>query len=126
MSESIFQQAQDLETDPIVELWELDTTILTNIFGVTGTGNIYRWTPGVLNYRHEDVVFVGSTTTFVAMAGNFDYANSALTYTMQVEDPTSGGWCPAIKIVGVAKNAQITGFGLETPVPFQPVAGARF
>jgi lambda family phage minor tail protein L len=127
MSDSIFQQAQDLETDPIVELWELDTTILTNVFGVTGTGGLYRWTPGVLNYRHEDVVISGSTTTFVAMAGDFTYTNTALTYTMQVEDPTTGQWCDPIKIVGVAKNTPITftGFGLETPVPFPPVAGAR-
>jgi lambda family phage minor tail protein L len=40
--------AQQLSTDALVELFELDTTSMTTIHGVPGVGATYNWTPGTL------------------------------------------------------------------------------
>jgi lambda family phage minor tail protein L len=83
MSLSVLHEAQNLNTDPLVELWELDTTQLTNIYGETGTGTTYHWTPGILNYRMEGFTANASSASIVVLDKLLS-VNPALHYTIQV------------------------------------------
>lgn len=101
MSASVLQQAQLLDTDPLVELWELDTSPCSNIFGEVGEGAVYHWTPGVLNYRDEGtVLLVGNSATFT-LDRAIGVENSALTYMVRFQsasDPNE--FTPPVKITG--------------------------
>ncbi len=49
MSTQHIAEGQSLSPDALVELFTLDTSMLTNIYGVAGTGSVYNWTAGSLN-----------------------------------------------------------------------------
>lgn len=53
------REGQKLSPNTLVELFTLDTSQLTNIYGVAGTGSIYNWTAGTL--AGTPVVFAGVT-----------------------------------------------------------------
>jgi lambda family phage minor tail protein L len=125
VSSSVLREAQKLETDPLVELWELDTTALTNVLGVLGTGAVYRWTPGQLNYRQTGVCGPGSLTTALVLDRVVTYANSALNYTMQV-DLGGGQFSDPILVAGWAVANGVSLAGLVTPLPSAPAAGATW
>lgn len=124
MSDQVARAAQQLDTDSLVELWELDTTALTNVFGVTGTGSIYRWTPGILNYRLEGKVGPGSTTQTIVLDREVSYPNAALNYTLQLTDPTTLVVTDPLLIAGWAVANGVSLVGLVTPLPAAPVEGA--
>lgn len=52
---------QSLTPAPSVELFTLDTTPLTAVNGITGTGSVYLWTPGDIGT--QPVIFGGATYT---------------------------------------------------------------
>jgi lambda family phage minor tail protein L len=132
VSDLVLRAAQSIDADALVELWEIDTTTLTNIYGVVGTGNIYRWTPGVLNYRMQGVLAQNSTTTSVILERSLGFPNPALNYTLQVEQTISPElFSPPIAIVGLDSTTGIGGhtvsvLDLATPLPQAPVAGMNY
>ena len=66
------QIAQSLTPDALVELYELDTTALTNLNGVTGTGSVYHWCPGTIGA--SPVVMAGVTYVPLPIeASGFDW-----------------------------------------------------
>ncbi len=48
MSRAHIREAQQLAHGALVELFSLDTTMLTNIYGQPGTGTVYNWCPGTV------------------------------------------------------------------------------
>ena len=42
-------EAQTLGTSPLIELYELDTSALTDIYGQGGTGTVYHWVCGTIS-----------------------------------------------------------------------------
>jgi len=129
MSDTVLRMAQELDPDPVVELWELDTTALTNIYGEQGTGNIYRWTPGVLNYRDDGVLSAGSTATLLVLDKLINLRNSALSYQAQAAN-TDGSFNPWIAVSGfgtaVVGGNTVTTVGLASAMPYVPQAGAAY
>jgi lambda family phage minor tail protein L len=123
VSDQVSRAAQLLDTDSLVELWELDTTALTNVFGVVGTGSIYRWTPGILNYRLEGKVGPASNPSTIVLDKQISFPNSALTYTLQLTDPVTFVVTDPLPIVGIAQSNGITLVALVTPLPAAPVEG---
>lgn len=129
MSDSVLSAAQELDTDHVVELWELDTTPLTNIFGVAGTGTIYRWTPNVLDYRVSGILLENSTTTLVILETQPPLPNYAVPYTMQVGRPSAEGlFSDPIPVTTFSTTTGISGdtvtvVHLASPLPEIPTAG---
>ena len=48
-STKLLQEAQKLAPDALVELYSLDTTLLTNIYGQPGLGDVFNFCAGTLN-----------------------------------------------------------------------------
>lgn len=128
MSHSIEASSQQLATEPIVELWELDTSNLTNIYGEAGTGSVYHWTPGYLDYRLEGELAVNGTASTVVLERVVQKPNPAASYLFQVGILQTGmdamTFTDAVPIVGWADDGVHTTLSLSPPLPQNAQAGA--
>jgi lambda family phage minor tail protein L len=126
VSQSVLRETQNLNTDPLVELWELDTSNLTNVYGEVGTGTVYRWTPGILNYRAHGETSAGSTATLVVLDQVLPIANTALRYTLQAA-LSFGFFSDPIPVTGFGTTTvggnQVSTVGLASPLQAVPAPG---
>lgn len=126
MSHTVESQSQLLDTEPIVELWELDTSNLTNIYGESGTGAVYTWTPGVLDYRLEGVLAQAGSASFVTLERVVNKPNPMLNYTFQVAIQGTGAeaqtFTDPVPIVGWADDGVHTSLSLSPAMPYAPPA----
>lgn len=67
MSTAHLQEAQSLSPDALVELFTLDTSMLSNIYGTPGTGSVYHWCPGSMS--NAPISFAGITYTPMPIEG---------------------------------------------------------
>ena len=100
--------AQSLSADALIELYELDTSPLTNIYGVAGTGTVYHWTPGTLG--NASVYYGGVEYTPLPIAGTgFEWNGQGKLPVPQLQISNLGGFAAALVIeFGDMLGAQVT------------------
>ena len=127
MSHSVEASSQQLAMEPIIELWELDTSSLTNIYGEAGTGQVYCWTPGVLEYRIEGTLTQTSTTSTIVLDRVVQKPNPVIGYQFQVGIFNTGSDSmmftqPPSPITGWADDGVHTTITVSPALPNVPTA----
>lgn len=102
------QIAQSLSTDAMVELYQLDTTALTNLNGVSGTGSVYHWTPGTVGGAAVSLAGVSYVPLSIEGSG-FDWNGQGKLPTPTLRITNIGGIAAALVIeFGDLLGAQVT------------------
>lgn len=123
MSTVPFSQAQMLASDALVELYEIDTTALTNVQGTPSAGQTYLFTPGGLPTRYSGHLVAANTT--VLTFDQFLPITTSSGYALAVDLPGAPYTVLPFNVVGT-NGALGTDVALVTPLAQAPPIGARW
>ena len=118
------EQANSLNPDALVELFTLDLTALTSVYQSVGSGSIYRWTPGSMDYEMRGTVLAGSSASDILLDRALPTRNSVLHYQLFILY-ANGTTSETVTVSSTSFNSATGGdvVHLASPLAVAPAAG---